>query len=122
MANNKTRVMYIEHKGDRISGSARIGRVVYSKSGQSLYYQGRRFQTLTGRGFKSNYFELDTGDHYWISGCKKLGGDRLYPGTIEIDENVREEYWLKIRKKPEDVAKKIIRCAGKHGGKAKGAK
>jgi hypothetical protein len=58
----------------------------------ALYYQGRRFQTLSGSGFKANYFDCESGEHYWFSGCKKRGGDRLYAGTVEIDADVREEY------------------------------
>jgi len=60
-----------------------------------LYYQGRRFHTLSGSEFKANYFDCENGEHYWISGCKKRGGDRLYAGTIEIDNDVREEYGTK---------------------------
>ena len=50
-----------------------------------------------GRGFKSNYYDVATGGYYWISGCKRRGGDRLYSGTVEIDPAVREEYWRDIR-------------------------
>jgi hypothetical protein len=110
----KTRIMYIECKGDEISGPARIGRVTFSKSGKSLYYQGRRFHTLSGSGFKANYADSETRVEYWISGCKRRGGDRLYSGTIEIDEDVREEYWTKIRNLPDQTNKKLIRCVGKH--------
>lgn len=77
----KSRIMYIEAKGNDISGPGRIGRVTFSKSTKSVYYRGRRFQTLSGRGFKANYFDCETGEHYWISGCKRRGGDRLYRGT-----------------------------------------
>jgi hypothetical protein len=66
-----------------------------------LYYRGQRFETLDGTGFKSNYTNVDTGECYWISGCKKDGSDALYSTTIEIDEDVREEYWTTIRNKPE---------------------
>ena len=119
----KPRIMYIENKDfDGISGPGRIGRVTFSRSGQSVYYQGRRFQTLSGRGFKANYFDWETGEHCWISGCKKLGGDRLYPGKIEIDDDVREEYWTEIRGLPENKNIRTIRCPGKYGGKARRAK
>jgi hypothetical protein len=70
----KSRIMYIERKGNEISGPARVGRVTFSKSGKSLYYNGRRFHTLAGSGFKANYFDWETEEHYWISGCKKRGG------------------------------------------------
>src|SRR5215467_1844130 len=112
----KTRIMYIERKGDGASGPGRIGRVTFSKSGKSFYYVGRRFQTLSGRGFKANYFDSETGEHYWISGCKKRGGDRLYSGTIEIDDEVREEYWYEIRGMPSRKHQKLIRSVGKHAG------
>ncbi len=114
---DQTRIMYIENKSEDISGPARIGRVTFSKSGKSVYYRGKTFQSLKGAGFKANYFDVDTGEEYWISGCKKNGGDRLYPGEIEIDEDVREEYWLNIRNQPENVALGKIRCAGKYGRK-----
>ena len=89
--------MYIEYKGDGITGPARIGRVTFSKSGSSIYYRGRRFETLAGQGFKANYFDVETKEHYWISGCKKDGSDALYSTIVEIDEDVREEYWTSIR-------------------------
>jgi hypothetical protein len=111
--------MYIEKKGGGISGPARIGLVTFSKSGKSVYYGGHRFEVLKSGGFKTNYFDAETREEVWISGCKKSGGDRLYPGTIEIDENIREEYWTEIRRKPEAKNQKLIRCSGKYGGRAK---
>ena len=111
----KSRIMYIECKTDsELRGPARIGRVTFTRTGASLYYRGRLFHRLRGPGFKSNYFAADTGDPYWISGCKKAGGDRLYPGTIEIDDDVREKYWAEVRGTPERAAERIIRCSGKY--------
>lgn len=63
--------MYIEYKGDGIVGPAKIGRVIYSKTGKSLTYGGRTFETLRGCGFKANFFDVETREHYWISGCKE---------------------------------------------------
>ncbi|MBZ5656705.1 MAG: 1-deoxy-D-xylulose-5-phosphate synthase [Acidobacteriia bacterium] len=113
----KNRIMYIETKEDGVSGSARIGRVTFSKTGRSVYYRGRRFEALKNGGFKSNYFDCETGEEYWVSGCKKKGGDRLYPGTVEIDVDVREEYWTEIREMPEKRRTATIRCPGKYGGR-----
>jgi hypothetical protein len=110
----KSRIMYIESKAGDISGPARIGRVAFSKSGKSVHYGGRTFQTLAGRGFKANYFDVETGEEYWISGCKKNGGDRLYGGTVEIDEDVAEEYWGTIRKKSHSKPDKILRESAKY--------
>jgi hypothetical protein len=115
-----TRIMYIEPKSDEndlASTHARIGRVEYSRSGKSLHYDGRTFQTLAGRGFKANYFDTESGAYYWISGCKRRGNDSLYPITVEIDPDVREEYWLKVRKEPSQVSTTSFRCQGKYGGK-----
>ena len=97
-----TRIMYIEEKHD-VTGQARIGRVRTSKSGRTLYYGGQTFQSLKGAGFKANYFDVETGDEYWISGCRKDGADRLYNETdpVYIDEDAREEYWTTIRGTPE---------------------
>jgi len=99
----KSRVMYIECKAESLNGPARIGRVTFSKTGKSIYYKGHLFHSLKGSGFKTNYRNAQTGEEYWISGPRGDGQDRLYVSNIpvEIDEDVREEYWAKIRKKPQ---------------------
>jgi hypothetical protein len=96
--------MYIESKAGTFNGPARIGRVTFSKTARTIYYQGRAFQSLNGFGFKSNYRDVENGDEYWISGPRRDGRDRLYVSNIpvEIDEDVREEYWTDIRRKPEN--------------------
>lgn len=111
----KTRVMYIEPKPDALGGPARIGRVTFSRSGNVLYYRGRQFQPVRGVGSKANYCDRESGEAYWISGCKRRGGDRLYSGTVEIDEDVREEYWTEIRGLPDRKNDRLIRCSGKYG-------
>jgi hypothetical protein len=111
----KTRIMYIESKADDITGPGRIGRVTFSKTGKSIYYRGRMFQSLKGIGFKANYFDAETGEQFWISGCKKDGSDHLYGGTTEIDDDVREEYWSHIRKMPGNKERTVIRTPGKYG-------
>ncbi len=104
----KPRIMYLECKADGLSGPARIGRVSFSKTGATLYYGGRSFRSLHGHGFKSNYFDVESGEHYWITGCRKDGADRLYGERvpIEIDDDVREEYWTEIRGQPENRTKR----------------
>ena len=99
------RIMYIECKAGGLTGKARIGRVTFSKTGRTLYYLGLSFQSLKGAGFKSNYYAVETGDNYWISGPKRRGGDTLYVSNapIDIDEDVREEYWRDIRRQPERI-------------------
>ena len=101
----KPRIMYVESKAE-LNGRGRIGRVSFSKSGATIYYDGKEFRSLKG-GYQANYCDVATGDPYWISGPKKAGGDRLYgqPG-VPIDEDVREEYWTQIRKLPQNVRDK----------------
>jgi hypothetical protein len=108
----RTRMMYIESKAEGLVGPARIGRVIYNKTGCTIRYGEKEFQSLKGRGFKSNYREINTGDEYWISGPRRDGADRLYVSNIpvEIDEDVREEYWTTIRKKSELKQRPITRA------------
>ena len=101
----KSRIMYIELKshagGHDDNGPAWIGRVTFSKTGKTIYYRGKTFQR--GKSGCGNHFDFETGDEYWISGPKKNGQDR-YPWAgerTEIDEDVREGYWAKIRNQPE---------------------
>ena len=101
----KPRVMYLEDKSHGLSGPARIGRVTFSKTGRTLRYAGKEFQSLKGNGFKANYFDIATGDQYWISGPRRDGADRLYAGGagVHIDDDVRVEYWTAIRRLPGQV-------------------
>src|ERR1700744_4181967 len=96
----KSRIMYIECKERSLTGPARIGRVTFSRTMRSMYYNGSEFTKVVG--YKYNCIEIQTGDRYWISGCKSNGNDTLYGGgkSTPIDEDVREEYWTGIRKKP----------------------
>ena len=101
----RSRIMYIERKAGELTGPARIGRVTFSKTGKTLSYRGLQFQSLKGSGYKANYFELESGEWYWITGCKKRGSNRLYGERIavEIDEDARVEYWTVIRGLPQCV-------------------
>jgi hypothetical protein len=98
----RSRIMYIERKSEGLTGDARIGRVFFSKRGRTLYYGGKAFRSLAGAGFKANYYEVESGEHYWISGCKRDGSDRLYGERtpVEVDPDVRYEYWTEIRGVP----------------------
>jgi hypothetical protein len=58
----KSRIMYIESKAGGLVGPARVGRVTISKTGATLHYAGKSFQSLKGRGFKSNYYEVESGE------------------------------------------------------------
>ena len=105
----KSRIMYIELKSE-LNGPARIGRVTFSKTGRTLTYQGKSFQSLKGRASKANYFDVKTGEQYWISGPRKDGADRVYASSkpVHIDDDVREEYWTEIRGQPENKQKTAV--------------
>src|SRR5258707_10232242 len=104
----RPRVMYIERKAGSLTGQARIGRVTFNRTGRTIFYRDQVFHRIVGGGFKSNYYEEATGEDYWISGCKRRGGDQLYATNvpIEIDEDVRVEYWRDIRGMPGRVNEK----------------
>lgn len=88
-------IKYVEQKtGFSDNGPAWIGKVEYSKSGQTIYFNGKAFQSLKGKGIYANYFEIETGEEYWISGVKKAGSDRHWAGSgkIFIDKSVIKEY------------------------------
>lgn len=107
--------MYIEQKDDDgIVGPARIGRIKLSKSGKSIHYAGKTFETLNGTGFKSNYFDVETGEYYWISGCRKDGRDALYSTVADINEDFREEYWSEIRGMHENLDVFSIKVRSKY--------
>jgi hypothetical protein len=110
----QVRIMYIEPGGGLARCGGRIGRVTFSQTGKTLHYDSRSFQSLAGKGYKENYFDTESGDRYWISGPRRDGNDALYPMTIEIDEDVREEYWLTIRNLPELVETTSFRSSGKY--------
>src|SRR5438093_12864737 len=99
---HKTRIMYVERKAGNLTAAARIGRVRYSKTRATIYYRGKEFRSLKGAGFKANYYDVETGENYWISGPRKDGRDALYATNVptEIDDDVRDEYWGQIRNKP----------------------
>ena len=111
-----TRIMYIEDK-EGLTGEGRIVRVRLSKTGKTIYYGELEFQSLKGAGYKSNYYEVESGIEYWISNPKKGGEDTLYPGTVQIDTDAQEEYWLEIRNKPENVNQTSYRCSGKYSSR-----
>jgi hypothetical protein len=56
-----------------------------------------------------------------LAGPRKDGQDTLYPGVVEVDEDVREEYWLQIRERPDLVHEKSFRSIGKYTKRGRGA-
>ena len=59
--------------------------------------------------------DRNTGEQFWISGCRKDGNDALYNTDVKIDPDVRREYWVEIREQPENVDVTHFRARGKYG-------
>ncbi len=110
----KSRIMYIEPGGGLARSGGRIGRVEFSQTGRTLRYGGRDFRPLNGAGYKENYFDVESHEWFWISGPRRDGNDALYPMVIEIDDDVSEEYWLQIRKRPDLKNTKSFKSPGKY--------
>ena len=79
---------YIELKsGHSDNGPAWIGYVTPSKTGRTLYFNGRGLMKLKGqrRGESGgNYVDMETGESFWVSGVKKDGEDRHWAGSGKI--------------------------------------
>ena len=111
---SRSQIMYIEYKDGGLRGSARIGRVTFSQSRKTIYYNDCKLQSLKGYGYKANYYDSVDGGWYWVSNCRSDGQDTLYPGIIEIDDNVREEYWTEVRSLPDNINQTTFRSEGKY--------
>lgn len=112
--NGRSQIMYVEYKGDGLTGPARIGRVNFSQSRKTIYYNDCKLQSLKGVGYKANFFDAANGGWYWVSNCRTDGQDTLYPGIVEIDDDVREEYWTSIRERPDLAELTSFRSEGKY--------
>lgn len=88
-------IRYIELKsGFGDSGPAWIGRVQLSRTRSTVYFNGRALKRAIGGGVSGNYFDMETGDEYWVSGVKKNGQDRHWAGSgrVLVEAAVLPEY------------------------------
>lgn len=94
----KPKLLYFEDKSESLNGVAWIGWGHPSKSGRTIRYGEREFRKVKW-GYKFNHVEVGTGKHFWISGCRKDGADRLYASNlpVTIDEDAKDYYWKHIR-------------------------
>lgn len=87
----KPQLKYIELKtGYSDDGPAWIGKVEFSKSGKTVYFNGHAFKG-NGHGGCS---DIESHEIYWITGIKKDGQNRHWAGTgkIMIDKEIVDEY------------------------------
>jgi len=91
----KENLLYVELKtGYNDNGPVWIGKGRYSKSGSTIYFNGRALKSCGGQGVGANYFDMETGEEYWVSGIKKNQQDRHWAGSgaVMIDKSVVDEY------------------------------
>ncbi|MCF8278320.1 MAG: hypothetical protein K9J17_16450 [Flavobacteriales bacterium] len=91
----KPKLRYVELKtGYSDNGPAWIGLAEFSKSGQTVYFNGQAFRNIGGSGVAGNFIDVETSDEYWISAIKKDGNDRHWAGAgkVKIDRNVIDFY------------------------------
>jgi hypothetical protein len=106
----KPQIMFIAQvdSGGRTAW-ARIGRARFSKTGRTLYYGELE---LRGAG-QPWYREAVTGEMFHAQPARADGLDRSegrkrgsFP--VEIDDDVREEYWTDIRREPQRRHERVI--------------
>jgi hypothetical protein len=100
----KNELKYIELKsGYSDDGPAWIGKVEFSKTGKTVYFNGHSFR---GNGH-GGCIDIETRLVYWITGIKKDGQNRQWAGKgkIMIDKIVVDEYLKIIDKKNLDLNK-----------------
>ncbi|GAA4280008.1 mannose-1-phosphate guanylyltransferase [Gaetbulibacter aestuarii] len=91
----KSELRYIELKsGFENTGPAWIGLAEFSKSGRTVYFNGKALKNSKAKGIAGNFYDIENGDEYWISGIKKNGTDRHWAGggKIMIDRKVVHLY------------------------------
>ncbi len=89
----KSEIKYIEYCNQfNHRGLAWVARVRFSKSGQTVYFNGRSIKH--GSGVVGNHYDLETGEEYWVSGVKKKESNRHWAGggKIQVERGVLREF------------------------------
>lgn len=99
---------YVELKsGFADNGPAWIARVTVSKSGRTVYFNGRALKRTGRNGGRGNHWDLENGDEYWVSGVKKSGHDRHWAGSglVNIEVSAVAEYLALVDRADLDSAR-----------------
>ena len=89
----QSELKYIELKtGYSDDGPAWIAHVAFSKTGRTVYFNGRELRKRNV--IRGNHFDAETGEEYWISGVKKSGTNRHTwgRGKIMVQRDVLAEF------------------------------
>jgi hypothetical protein len=106
-------IRHLELKsGYHDDGPAWIALVLVSKSGRTVYFNGKALKRST-QGVSGNYYDVETAESYWVSGVKKKGGDRHWAGRgkITIDAGAIDEYLRIIGAKELDPSRFVVSAA-----------
>ena len=91
----KSEIKYIELKSNYShNGPAWIGLVFFSKTGKTIYFNGKAFQRIGSSRIRGNFYDIETMEEYWISGVKKNMSDRhkFGNGKIQVERRIIEQY------------------------------
>ena len=97
----RTEIKYLELKSGFFgNGPAWIGLVSFSKSGKTIYFDGKAFQRMGSARIQGNFMDIESGNEYWISGVKKDLSDRhkFGGGKILVEKRILSEYLQTIGK------------------------
>ncbi|WP_052123445.1 hypothetical protein [Flavobacterium beibuense] len=91
----KPQIKYIELKsGYSDNGPAWIGLVTFSKTGRTVYFNGKAFKSLKAKGISGNHYDLETGEEYLTI----INRDELnlskYTITEVITNDIKEQAYL----------------------------
>lgn len=76
-------------------GPAWITRLRFSRSWRTAHFRGRTLERVTGlaANFDANFYDIDNGEEFWISGPKRDRTDARYSRQQpEVDQDVLAEY------------------------------
>ena len=96
----RTELKYIELKsGFSHNGPAWIGLVSFSKSGKTIYFDGKAFQRIGSDRTRGNFYDIESGDEYWISGVTKdmLDRHQFGNGKIFVEKRILKDYLQLIK-------------------------
>lgn len=100
------RIMYVQLKTgyDTDRGPAWIARLRFTKSWRTAYFHDLVLRRVTGTAnsnFDSNFYDIETGDEYWISGPKRDQSDTRYGSQKPlVEDDVQEDYAEFLRGSP----------------------
>ena len=77
-------------------GPAWIARVRFSKTWRTVYFHGRTLARVTGTAYANrdwNFYDVQTGEGFWISGPKRKRTDARYSSQQpEVEPTARAAY------------------------------